>query len=66
MDQDMEHSSTRRDEADLSAMKPEEWVEKDGDKLFGYALQDTQERHLAEDLLQETFLAALRSKDTLT
>lgn len=40
---------------------PEEWVDKHGDYLFRVALLRVQDRQLAEDMVQETFLAALKA-----
>jgi len=37
------------------------WVQTYGDRLYHYALQRVGESHAAEDLIQETFLAALDS-----
>jgi RNA polymerase sigma-70 factor (ECF subfamily) len=39
------------------------WVDEHGDFLFYYAWSRVHDRALAEDLVQETFLAALQSKD---
>lgn len=40
---------------------PLNWLEEHGDYLFRYALIRVSERDIAEDLVQETFLAALKS-----
>jgi RNA polymerase sigma-70 factor (TIGR02943 family) len=40
---------------------PEKWVDLYGDYLYGYAFYRVYEATVAEDLVQETFLAALRS-----
>lgn len=42
---------------------PESWVDEHGDVLFRYALFRIQDAQVAEDLVQETFLGALRGKD---
>jgi RNA polymerase sigma-70 factor (ECF subfamily) len=39
---------------------PEQWLERHGDVLFRYALRRVRTPELAEDLVQETLLAALR------
>src|SRR6516164_5798571 len=39
---------------------PERWVEEHGDYLFKYALSRLRDPAKAEDMIQETFLAALR------
>ena len=41
----------------------EAWVEEFGDRLFRYALLRTGKREIAEDLVQETFLAAVNGLD---
>ncbi len=43
---------------------PESWVDEHGNALFRYALFRIQDAQVAEDLVQETFLAALRAKDS--
>ena len=43
---------------------PETWVDEHGDSLFRYALFRIQNGQVAEDLVQKTFLAALRGKDS--
>jgi len=39
------------------------WVDEYGDALFRFAVARVKDRDTAEDLVQETFLAGLRSKD---
>lgn len=41
---------------------PETWVDDHGDYLFGYALLRLRNKQLAEEVVQETFLAALQSR----
>ena len=43
---------------------PSTWVEQHGDHLFRYSLMRVRNRELAENLVQETFLAALASRDS--
>lgn len=43
---------------------PSKWVEEHGDILFRFALARVRNTHVAEELVQETFLGALRAKDT--
>lgn len=45
---------------------PEQWVETYGDVLYYYALQRLRNAELAEDLVQETFLAALKNRQQFT
>ncbi len=40
---------------------PERWVEEHGDALFAFALTRVRDRATAQDLIQETFLAALQA-----
>lgn len=42
---------------------PETWVDQHGDYLFRYALARLRDRATAEDLVQDTFLAALRGRE---
>jgi len=41
---------------------PESWVASHGDYLFRYAYQRLGDKSLAEDIVQETFLAALKAR----
>ena len=43
---------------------PEQWIELHGDYLFKYALLRLRDATLAEDAVQETFLAALKGRKT--
>jgi RNA polymerase sigma-70 factor (ECF subfamily) len=43
------------------ASKPDEWLDAHGDYLYACALQKVGNSHVAEDLVQETFLAGLKS-----
>ncbi len=45
------------------APNPEMWLEDYGDYLFSYALVRLQDREIAEDMVQETFLAALNARE---
>lgn len=42
---------------------PAAWVDAHGDRLFRYALSRIRDERAAEDLVQETLLAALKSRD---
>ncbi|MGH8161768.1 MAG: sigma-70 family RNA polymerase sigma factor [Gammaproteobacteria bacterium] len=46
-----------------AATDPARWVEAYGDTLYRYALVRTSDSALAEDLVQETLLAALKGRD---
>ncbi|MCL5965924.1 MAG: sigma-70 family RNA polymerase sigma factor [Deltaproteobacteria bacterium] len=45
---------------------PADWVERYGDYLFRYAMLRLRDRSAAEDLVQETFLAALKDRDAFS
>ena len=44
-------------------LDPETWVDQHGDALYRYALFRVQNAQVAEDLVQETLIAALRARD---
>lgn len=44
------------------AINPEKWVEAYSDALYRYAFAHCKDRNVAEDLVQDTFIAALKSK----
>ena len=46
-----------------AALEPERWVEAYGDLLFGFALIRVRDRSLAQDLVQEAFLAAIKARE---
>jgi RNA polymerase sigma-70 factor, ECF subfamily len=48
------------------AADPSEWVDRYGDYLFRYAMLRLRDRSTAEDLVQETFLAALKNRDSFS
>ena len=54
-------SETQRD-SPSHLPDPATWVDQHGDFLFRYALSRLGNRTVAEDLVQETFLAALRAE----
>jgi RNA polymerase sigma-70 factor, ECF subfamily len=43
------------------AVDPERWVAEYGDALFGFAALRVRDRAIAQDLVQETFLAAIKA-----
>ena len=55
-DEDRHHSLRRVD--------PDRWVDDHGDALYHYALLRVRTPQVAEDLVQETFLGAIRSLET--
>ena len=46
------------------ASSPEQWVEEHGDYLYRYAYLRVNNKGLAEDLVQDTFLSALKSYES--
>ena len=42
---------------------PESWVDEHGDYLYSFALLRLRDRELAEEVVQETFLAALKARN---
>ncbi len=46
-----------------SLSNPSEWVDKHGDALYRYALLQLRNQKTAEEVVQETFVSALQSKD---
>jgi RNA polymerase sigma-70 factor, ECF subfamily len=51
-------------ETDLAGVtSPEQWVDAHGDYLFNFAVGQVRDQSVAEDLVQETFLAALKARD---
>src|SRR5579859_4342275 len=46
-----------------SGLHPESWVEQYGDDLFGFAAARLRDRATAQDLVQETFLAGIKSAE---
>jgi RNA polymerase sigma-70 factor (ECF subfamily) len=49
--------------SDRKLSRPEQWLAEHGDALYRYAWFRLQDAALAEDLVQETLLAALQSQD---
>ncbi|GAB5402495.1 MAG: sigma-70 family RNA polymerase sigma factor [Aureliella sp.] len=43
---------------------PAHWVDEHADALYRFALRKVSDRHVVEDLLQETYLAAHKAKDS--
>ena len=53
-----------RIEKDHQKTDPATWVDRYGDYLYGYAVSRIQDPTQAEDLVQETFVGALKSHDS--
>lgn len=47
----------------LGTNQPEDWLTAHGNYLFNLAVGQVRDAHVAEDLVQETFLAALKARD---
>lgn len=43
-------------------LDPERWLDEYGDALFGFAMLRVRDRAIAQDLVQETFLAGLKAR----
>ncbi len=48
---------------EINATTPEDWVEAYGDYLFNFAIGQLRDASVAEDLVQDTFLAAFKARD---
>jgi hypothetical protein len=44
-------------------LDPKRWVEEHGDVLFGFVAARVRDRVIAQDLVQETFLAAIKASE---
>ena len=47
---------------ETTAINPENWIDKYSDYLFNYTIVRVNDREVTNDLISETFLAALRSR----
>ena len=45
-------------------LDPKRWVEEHGDLMFGFVVSRVRDRVIAQDLVQETFLAAIRASES--
>lgn len=57
----MAEQSNTSDNSGNQLLHPENWVDDHGDYLFNYAYSRVNSKELAEDLVQETFIAGLRA-----
>ena len=48
----------------VPTVNPQTWLERHGDHLYRFALFRLRDRSVAEDMVQETLLAALKSRDS--
>jgi RNA polymerase sigma-70 factor (ECF subfamily) len=56
--------ASRANSSPESLLNPERWVEEHGDAMFGFAALRVRDRAIAQDLVQETFLAAIKGKSS--
>jgi len=56
-------AAVKRKAPAIPATDPERWVDEHGDILYRYALERVRKPDVAQDLVQETFLAAVRTRD---
>jgi RNA polymerase sigma-70 factor (ECF subfamily) len=47
----------------MSHSEPEDWLEEHGSALYSFAYLHVRDTHRAEDLVQETLLAALKGRE---
>jgi RNA polymerase sigma-70 factor (ECF subfamily) len=52
--------------SEAAPVDPSEWVDRYGDYLFRYAMLRVRDGSKAEDLVQETFLAALKGRQSFS
>jgi RNA polymerase sigma-70 factor (ECF subfamily) len=52
--------------SNTTTVDPSDWVDRYGDYLFRYAMLRLRDRSAAEDLVQDTFLAALKNRDSFS
>lgn len=50
----------------MTDIDPEEWLDRHGDYLYRYAMFRVRRAELAEDLLQETLLSAIKGRETFS
>lgn len=50
--------------SNLSSFDPEKWIQKYADPLYAYTVVRVNDSGVAEDLVQETFLSAWKSRDS--
>src|SRR5215470_16741242 len=59
----MTKTAVERGATAAAATDPERWVDEHGDILYRYAIERVRRPDVAQDLVQETFLAAVRTYD---
>lgn len=59
----MNNTAQNPAKTEVTSTTPEEWVEAYGDYLFNFAIGQVRDPGVAEDLVQETFLGALKARE---
>lgn len=59
----MNNTATVAAKAEIHATTPDHWIEAHGDYLFNFAIGQVRDASVAEDLVQDTFLAAFKARD---
>lgn len=59
----MNNTANAAVKVESNATTPDRWVEAHGDYLFNFAIGQLRDASVAEDLVQDTFLAAFRARD---
>jgi RNA polymerase sigma-70 factor (ECF subfamily) len=50
--------------SEKNILEPDKWIDRYGDILFNYTISRINKREVAEDLVQETFFAAYKARET--
>jgi len=59
----MNNTANAAEKTQPNATTPDDWVEAHGDYLFNFAIGQVRDASVAEDLVQDTFLAAFKARD---
>jgi len=59
----MNNTATAAVRMETNATTPDDWVEAHGDYLFNFAIGQLRDTSVAEDLVQDTFLAAFKARE---
>ena len=62
----MNATATIAEKVKPNVTTPEDWVEAHGDYLFNFAIGQVRDANVAEDLVQDTFLAAFKARERFT
>src|SRR5213594_1666372 len=58
----MNNTANAAEKTQPNATTPDDWVEAHGDYLFNFAIGQVRDASVAEDLVQDTFLAAFKAR----